>query len=393
MRPAEASVTQGLKDPKAEPKPGWARVRQGTEGAVLELGGSWTTETAGELDAELRRLAAGPAKIARIDLGAVGAFDTAGALLVRRLQRELAERGLTVALTGAKPSQASLIETVARHETPLPLPPARLAYVLVVLERIGRATMIALSTGRDLLNFLGLSVVTGLRALRHAGRFRPASLVSHMEQTGLDALPILGLLSFLIGVVTAYQGIDQLARFGAQIFTVNIVGIGILREMGILITAIIVAGRSGSAFTAQIGTMKVNEEVDAMRTIGLDPIEVLVLPRLLALVLVMPLLTFFADMMGILGGAVMSSVSLDISLVQFARHLRTAVSISSLWVGLIKAPLFGFVIALVGCFEGLRVSYSAESVGQRTTAAVVESVFLVIVLDAILSIFFSAVNM
>ena len=213
-----------------------------------------------------------------------------------------------------------------------------------------------------------------------------------MEQSGLNALPIVGLISFLVGVVLAYQGADQLARFGAQIFTVNLVAVGVLREMGILLTAIIVAGRSGSAFTAQIGTMKVNEEIDALQTIGLDPMDVLVMPRLIGLVLVLPLLTFYADIMGLLGGAVMATVVLDISFFQFARQLNDAVDLWAFWVGVIKAPLFAFIIAMVGCYEGLKVSRSAESVGRQTTRAVVESIFLVIVLDALLSIFFSFIG-
>ena len=213
-----------------------------------------------------------------------------------------------------------------------------------------------------------------------------------MEQSGLNALPIVGLISFLIGVVLAYQGADQLARFGAQIYTVNLVGVGVLREMGILLTAIIVAGRSGSAFTAQIGTMKVNEEIDAMRTMGLDPMEVLVLPRIMALVLVMPLIAFYADIMGLLGGAVMATAVLDISFFQFARQLNASDPIWSFWIGIIKAPIFAFIIATIGCYEGLRVTHSAESVGRQTTRAVVEAVFLVIVLDALFSILFSVLG-
>jgi phospholipid/cholesterol/gamma-HCH transport system permease protein len=213
-----------------------------------------------------------------------------------------------------------------------------------------------------------------------------------METAGLNALPIVGLLTFLIGVVLAYQGADQLARFGAEIFTINLVGVGVLRELGILITAIIVAGRSGSAFTAEIGTMKVNEEVDAMRTIGLDPLDVLVLPRVVALVLVMPLLTFYADIMALAGGAVMTYFHLDISLLQFVRQLETAVTIETFWVGMVKAPLFAFMIAMVGCFQGLKVSGSADSVGRETTRAVVVGIFLVIVADALLSIFFSIIG-
>jgi phospholipid/cholesterol/gamma-HCH transport system permease protein len=219
-------------------------------------------------------------------------------------------------------------------------------------------------------------VIVLFRSLLHPGRIRVTALINQMERTGLNAMPIVGLISFLIGVVLAYQGADQLRKFGAEIFTVNLVGVGVLREMAIMLTAIVVAGRSGSAFTAQIGTMKVNEEIDAMRTIGLDPMEVLVLPRVVAL-------------MGLLGGAVMANWTLDISFFQFARQFNVGVPIWSFWVGMIKAPVFAFIIAVVGCYEGFKVSISAESVGQRTTAAVVEAIFLVIVLDALFSIIFS----
>jgi phospholipid/cholesterol/gamma-HCH transport system permease protein len=221
---------------------------------------------------------------------------------------------------------------------------------------------------------------------------RLISLASHIERVGLDALPIVGLLSFLIGIVLAYQGADQLRRFGAEIFTVDLLGVSILREMAVLLTSIVIAGRSGSAFTAEIGTMQVNEEVDALRTIGLDPIEVLVLPRILALVIALPLLTVFADLMGLIGGALMSFIVLDISLVQFAERFKTAIPMWSFWIGLIKAPVFGLAIGLVGCREGLGVGGSAESVGKQTTKSVVVSIFLVIIIDAIFSILFSYVG-
>jgi phospholipid/cholesterol/gamma-HCH transport system permease protein len=210
-----------------------------------------------------------------------------------------------------------------------------------------------------------------------------------MERTGFDALPIVGLLSFLIGVVTAFQGADQLRRFGAEIFTVDLVTHSILRELGILLTAIIIAGRTGSAFTAEIGTMKVNEEIDAMTTLGLDPIEVLVLPRILALVITLPLLTFYADVMGLFGGALMSMASLDMSLAEFLARVQATATNWTFWIGMIKAPVFAFVIAMVGCFEGLKVERSAESVGRLTTQSVVEAIFLVIVLDAGFSVLFS----
>jgi phospholipid/cholesterol/gamma-HCH transport system permease protein len=197
------------------------------------------------------------------------------------------------------------------------------------------------------------------------------------------------MISFLVGVVLAFQGADQLARFGAQIFTINMVGISVLREMGILLTAIVVAGRSGSAFTAEIGAMQVNEEVEALRVIGLDPMEVLVVPRVLALVIALPLLTFFADMMGLLGGGVMSVLLVDVSFGQYWRLLNNAISLNTFVVGMVKAPVFALLIALVGCFEGLRVTGSAESVGRLTTRAVVEGIFMVIIFDALFSILFS----
>jgi phospholipid/cholesterol/gamma-HCH transport system permease protein len=210
-----------------------------------------------------------------------------------------------------------------------------------------------------------------------------------MEQTGLNSLPVIGLLSLLVGVVFAFQGADQLRTFGAEIYTVNLLGIAILRELGVLLTAIILAGRSGSAFTAQIGTMKVNEEVDAMEVLGLDPIEVLVLPRLFAMMITLPLVAFFANIMGLLGGAIMCWATLDISIPTFLRQLRSPLPGWSFWIGIMKAPAFAGIIALTGCYEGLRVSRSAESVGRLTTRSVVESIFLIILADAVFSIIFS----
>ncbi len=278
---------------------------------------------------------------------------------------------------------------MAKSDVPCPPRPEAEGALVALILRLGAATYFVGREARDLTNFLGHTVIVMARLAARPWRLRWTAWVSHMEQSGLNAMPIVGLISFLIGVVLAYQGADQLARFGAQIFTVNLVGVGVLREMGILLTAIMVAGRSGSAFTAQIGTMTVNEEVDAMRAIGLDPMEVLVVPRVLALIVVMPLLTFYADIMGLLGGAVMATIVLDISFVRFARQLSEAITMWSFWIGILKAPIFGFIIGLVGCYEGLKVSRSAESVGRQTTRAVVEGVFLVIVLDAMFSIMFS----
>ena len=361
-------------------------------GRHLRLAGAWNTHGLGRAAERLKPTRSMAGQRVRIDLTAIEAIDSAGAWAIHRAYRGLDDAGVEVELVGASPKAQALLETVGRHDLPQEPEPEAPNALLAVLERLGRGGVDVAIEARDLTSFLGHTVVVILHSLLRPSRIRFTALISQMEQAGLNALPIVGLISFLVGLVLAYQGSDQLSRFGAQVFTVNLVAIGVLREMGILLTAIIVAGRSGSAFTAQIGTMKVNEEIDAMRTIGLDPMEVLVLPRVLGLVLVMPLLTFYADIMGILGGGVMVVLTLDMSITQFLRQLGDSASMNDFWVGMIKAPLFAFIIAMVGCFEGLKVSRSAESVGRQTTRAVVESIFLVIVLDALLSIFFSVIG-
>ena len=367
----------------------WASARIEDEVLIVSLGGPWVTKHIGRKQARLAGIDGRGAKRARIDASAIAALDTAGAWLIHRATGHLTGQGLTVEITGADAAAASLIETTRRFDVPFPPQPQPGSATLALVARVGRATIEISRQAVSLVNYLGLTVVVLLRLVVQPWRIRGTALVSHMEQTGLNALPIVGLISFLIGVVLAYQGADQLAKFGAQIFTANLVGVGVLREMGILLTAIIVAGRSGSAFTAQIGTMNVNEEIDAMRTMGLDPMEVLVLPRVVALVLVLPLLTFYADIMGLLGGAVMATAVLDISFFQFARQINNSVPLWAFWVGMIKAPVFAFIIATVGTYEGFNVTRSAESIGRQTTRAVVEAIFLVIVLDALFSILFS----
>jgi phospholipid/cholesterol/gamma-HCH transport system permease protein len=358
---------------------------------VLTAAGRWDIASAQTLETQIQRRWPDRAAVSIcLDLSGLTALDTAGALLIDRLLRRLREQGHQVALVGARNDLCELLRDVQRATQGLgrTAPPDRGAR-FPFLDHIGRVTV---GLGRDvlsMLNFLGLVTVTFLRLLGAPRRFRWKPFAFHLEQVGLNALPIVGLLSFLIGIVLAYQGADQLRRFGAEIYVVNLLGIGVLREIGILMTSIIVAGRSGSAFTAQIGTMTVNQEVDAMRTLGLDPMELLVLPRMLALLVALPLVAFFANIVALMGGAVMAYAYLDINFIQFTRQLQIAVSATTLFVGLIKAPVFAVVIALVGCYEGLRVTGSAESVGLLTTRSVVVSIFLVIVLDAIFSILFS----
>jgi len=365
--------------------------RQGDEW-VLSISGRFDVTTVGRLDSRIRALDPGDAGHGRIDLSAVEFLDTAGAWIVHRLQTRLGESGLTVELTGAKPIHAALIDRVRRSAKHPPVRPPRYHAMLAMLDRIGRQTFAIARDARDLTAFFGLVTITILRTVMKPWRLRGVSLIHHMQQAGLNALPITALLSVLIGIVLAFQGADQLKRFGAEIFTVNLIGISVLREIGVLMTSIIIAGRSGSAFTAQIGTMKVNQEVDAMQTLGLDPIEVLVLPRLLALVITLPLVVFFADLMGLVGGGIMSVLVLDITVTQYLNQLHAAIGPWTFWVGIIKAPVFAFIIAMVGCYEGLQVTGSAESVGKLTTKSVVEGIFLVIVVDAMFSVLFSEIG-
>jgi len=293
---------------------------------------------------------------------------------------------------GVSRNHRPMLDLVSSQATEEVVPSDTRNGLVKFLERIGQGFVAAMMKGVELLNFIGLVTITMGRTILSPRRLRPKALVTQIEQTGLNALPIVGLLSFLIGVVLAYLMSDQLRQFGAEVFTVNLVGLSMLREVAVLITAIMIAGRSGSAFTAQIGTMKVNEEIDAMGTLGLDPIEVLVQPRVLALMITLPFLTFFADVMGILGGGVMTVLSLGLSPEQFVTALKKAVDLNDFLVGMVKAPVHAYIIAIVGCYEGLKVERTAESVGRQTTTSVVESIFLVIVATSLFSILFSVLG-
>ena len=356
---------------------------------VIGLKGAWTVRTVAALDQQMAAIKPGNARLARFDLSGLVMVDSAGAWLIARTRGALVAAGLEVKLEAEDLRKKALIDKVLAAG--LPEPHRRLPhhYMVDILARVGAALIEALKLGRDLLGFFGSLVIGFLRLFIEPRRIRFVSLISHIEHTGLNAMPIIGLISFLIGIVLAYQGADQLRQFGAQIFTVNLVGVSVLREMGILLTSIIVAGRTGSAFTAQIGTMQVNEEVDALRTLGLDPMDVLVLPRVVALVIALPLLTFYSDILALLGGGVACVLILGMSVQQFLTQLQAAVTVTHFLVGLSKAPVFAAIISMVGCFEGLRVTGSAESVGRLTTKSVVEALFLVIVFDAFFSILFS----
>lgn len=361
------------------------------------LSGSWTTQKLASVITQISSKknsneANKSIKDQTFDLKAVEVMDTAGALYFLQYKEAIEESGGKTSLKSVPKHVRQILDTVQKHRIKECPPETNLVGLKKLLADTGESFFKIITQVQELVAFLGLVLVAFARQIINPKRIRWTPLVAQMEQIGIHALPIVGLISFLIGVVLAFQGAGQLERFGAQIFTINLVAVGVLREMGILLTAIIVAGRSGSAFTAQLGTMKVNEEIDAMRTIGLDPIDVLVLPRILGLMLVLPLLTFYADIMGILGGAAMTMLTLDLSFYQYVRYLQDAASLGDFWVGIIKAPIFAFIIALIGCHEGLQVSRSAESVGRQTTRSVVEAIFFVIVLDALLSILFSVMG-
>lgn len=354
--------------------------------------GFWVVSEVAAIESDLNRWSRTGRRPVKLDLSGVQRLDTAGALLLHRTCQRLEAEGMAVELIGMRHEHAALLGEVVANERP-PAPPPLVSYgVARLIERVGRASLFFWSEAKEFIAFIGIVVEVAGRLVLRPQRFRFTATVYHMEQAGLNALPIVGLISFLIGLVLAYQGATQLERFGASIFVANLIGISVLRELGILLTSIVIAGRSGSAFTAEIGAMKVREEVDAMRTLGLDPIEVLVLPRMLALMITLPLLGFFADIMGLLGGGVMAWSALGISPDVYLERVNYSVTFGTFMVGLVKAPVFAALIAAVGCYQGLRVEGSAESVGRLTTRSVVQSIFLVIVVDAAFSIFFNLIG-
>jgi phospholipid/cholesterol/gamma-HCH transport system permease protein len=368
-------------------------IEQGREEGALVLRprGRWVVSEAAALDRSVAQIRAGGAKRARIDLSHVEAIDTAGAWLLLRLKRGLESAGAEVSLVNMAEAMAPLMRQVETTEKTASRPPPRRHSnaFLMLLNYLGRRTVELLWQSCHHLGFFGQIIHALGRAALNPRRLRFVPLVAQMERAGVSALGIVGLLSFLIGIVMTYIGAQQLKAYGAEIFTVNLLAVGVLRELGCIMTAIIVAGRSGSAFTAEIGAMVVNEEVDAIRTLGLDPVDVLVVPRILGLVVTLPFLTFWANLTALAGGAVMCWAVLDIPLGAFLDQLRSAVSMWSLFLGIIKSPFFAVSIGLIGCNEGLMVERSAASVGRHTTQSVVQSIFMVIVLDAAFSVLFN----
>jgi len=325
-----------------------------------------------------------------IDAAKIAALDTSGAWLLYRTARDLREQGVAVTISGLRPEIEALVSLIGKGagKSLLAKPEPH-----GMLEAIGRKTWKDALSVLDFVAFAGESFAILLRSIAQPRRIRWRAVLHNVQTAGFDALPITGLLSFLMGIVIAYQGADQLQRFGANIFVADLVGIAMLRELSPLLTAIIVAGRSGSAYTAQIGTMKVTEEIDALRTVGIVPQELLVLPKLLALTIVLPLLTVYTDVAGVLGGMIMARTQLGIGFEVFLDRLDEAIVMSTYLTGLCKAPVFAMIIALVGCYRGFETAGSADSVGRQTTISVVQSIFLVIVTDALFSVVFNILDL
>jgi phospholipid/cholesterol/gamma-HCH transport system permease protein len=351
---------------------------------TLRFTGEWTLAHLGDVPNRLERLTPAPE---RIDLSDVGRMDTVGAWLVHRLQRDHGAE-----IEGAGDKARELIEKVGGVDKPCRVQPEEPPSFERVLGRIGDATVSAGSTLIGLVGFFGATMIAVWEIIIAPRRFRGNAVIRQIEVVGIDALGIIGLMSFLIGIVIAQQGAVQLRQFGADVFTVNLIGRLTMRELGVLMTAIMVAGRSGSAFAAQIGSMRLAEEVDAMRTIGVSPMQALVLPRVIATLVAMPLLAFYAMLVALVGGGLLCWWQLGIPPVTFVQRLREVTPMTDLWGGLLKAPVFGMIIAMAGCYQGMQVEGNAEEVGLRTTAAVVQAIFLVIVLDAFFAVFYTMIG-
>ena len=320
-------------------------------------------------------------------------LDSAGAWVLAELLQRWRKVGAQVDLRNFPPAYASLLDMAekqmaiqaAQAVTDPHLPVPR-------LEVLGRQGGAVLEQGIALLAFIGESAVALAGCVAHPARFRWRPVLYNIRSAGFDALPIVGLLSFLLGIVVAYQGAGQLRQYGANIFVADLVGLSMLREFAPLMTAIIVAGRSGSSYAAQIGTMSVSEEIDAMLTLGISPQEMLVLPKLFALLIALPLLTVFADLLGVLGGMLMAQAQLGVSFDEFAERFAKAISVTSYLTGIGKAPVFAAIIVIIGCFQGIRTTGGADSVGRHTTRSVVQAIFLVVVADALFSVAFSMLD-
>ena len=356
--------------------------KQDRDRLEVTLQGEWTLHSVGEIEALVGELPR--AEHIKVDVSGVTEFDSAGILLLNEYIDQARGRGAEVTVINYTDAQKELY-TMLREHMVEEIVPRRQGF----LEELGKSTVQLISDTKDFIAFLGHLVVSFLYGMAHPRTLRYKETVYHIYQSGFNALVIIGMTAFLVGMVIAYQGAVQLAKFGADIFIVDTVGISIVRELGPMITAIVIAGRSGSAYTAEIGAMKITEEIAAMRTMGFDPYNFLVLPRIFALMIALPLLIFFSDIIGIFGGMVASKMVVGISFEQFISRLQEVLEVKHYILGMIKGPVFAFIIAAIGCFRGFEVSDNTESIGLQTTASVVNAIFLVIAFDALFSVIYT----
>jgi phospholipid/cholesterol/gamma-HCH transport system permease protein len=359
----------------------------------VRLSGRWTAEQAGRVEAESDQLLGETdgARRVLLDLSHVERLDTLGAWVLDRTRHDIGQSGISADFVGADESKRILLTEVAYRGFQPSRPPGRSNFIGVLAD-VGETVVDA---GRDVkggIAFLGAVVAALGRLAIRPSRFRFTPLVFHLEQVGFRGVPIILLISFLVGCIVAQQGIFQLQRFGATLFVVDLIGILVLRELGVLLTSIMIAGRSGSAFTAEIGSMRMREEIDALRVMGLDPIEVLVLPRLLALIIALPMLTFLSDLASLFGGGLVAWLYGNIGQEVFLSRLQQAIAFNTFMVGIIKAPFMALVIGLIACMEGIAVEGSAESLGRHVTSSVVKSIFMVIVVDGLFAMFFASIK-
>lgn len=358
-----------------------------THQCTVTLQGAWVKERIAALG-KTNKLFTPSKKIQTytFDLSSITAFDTHGIMLILHLSKGLEQAGHNVTMIGAAPSLEQLLRICNEHYPKEEITKPKELFFLDYLENIGKQMVEGYKTLASFFSFVGELTVFSARAFVNPLTVRFKAMLYHIEQSGAKAIPIILLTSFLIGIVIAYQGATQLEKFGANIFIVEMVTISAVRELAPLLTAIVVAGRSASSYTAQIGVMKITDEVDAMSSMGFSPWNFLVLPRLFALILALPLLVFFADIVSVFGGMVIASVKLDVSFVEFIDRIKQTVALKHLVIGLVKAPIFGAIIATIGCFRGFQIDSSTESVGKYTTISVVNAIFWVIAMDAIISV-------
>jgi len=359
---------------------------------LVELQGDWRALTLSNISAQLKSITLKKGLNVHFSIAKIHHIDSAGALILTRYLQYLKERHIHYSIIDEHDNAQFLIKEFLSHPAKVDEKINQEKTFSYFLEAIGLHTVHLWYDLQEMLAFLGEVMIAFGHFILQPFKFRFKIFLNTFQHIAIHSLPIVGTISFLIGVVLAYQGINQLRRFGAEIFTVDLLAVSILRELGVLITSIVIAGRSGSAFTAQISYMKLNQEVDAMRILGLNPVHVLVLPRIMALMFALPFLTFIADILGLYGGAIMICLAIDLPLEQFLEQLRLSLTKWTFWTGMIKAPVFAFIIGFIGCLEGLRAGGGAENVGLQTTRSVVESIFLVIVLDAFFSIVFSYIG-